>query len=128
MRNGRRSFLSRDGGGYQANSNGRADRKRLENFQFARRDAEVVAPALVHHKRRSGRKLDFFGSPGFRSQFDSEPDAETGENGRRQPAVDFYRMLNYDESILGPLQQRDQNAAEGSAYQHFSNILLHKEL
>jgi hypothetical protein len=86
----------------------------FKDLDLAARDAEILSFSLVRDERFPGRDKDFLHSDPLprSSQPNAEPDTKNGKGRRSQPTVDFDRMLNYQETILSPLQQRNQDATD----------------
>ncbi len=71
----------------------------FEDFDFAAGDSRMFAP---------GRRI--YGT-GF-SESQAEPDSERGEDGGDESAVDFDGVVDDQKSVLGPLEEGDQDAAD----------------
>jgi hypothetical protein len=112
-----------------------AVRDEAENFQFAGGDGELAGPRLVGDKRivlpslRRNFSNDCFRDNPFDNRFPDDrlrplssqrqpqPDAERGKKCGDQRAVDFDRMLDNQEAILGQFQDRDEQAAANAIEQ-----------
>ena len=84
-----------------------------EDFEFSRGDGEFGQTLPIGSKRlgRDGSVDDLNLLSG---KSESEPYAETSEEGRDESAVDFHRMFDYEEPVLRKLQNGDEDAATSS--------------
>ena len=100
----------------------------LEDFEFAAGDAEPLARGVVGGEAGCGGGGDFnFDDSVYDAVHDSfaggeqpgaEPDAGAGKEDGDQDAVDRNRVLEDEEMELGPLEQRDEDAAYQPEDQH----------
>ena len=86
----------------------------FQYFQFARRDAEGFAFAVVGAKGFAGRNGDFLCDnalllPG---QLQAKPDAESGKCRCNQASIDFDGVLGDEEAVLRPFQRGDEDASD----------------
>src|SRR5690349_20289118 len=83
----------------------------LQDLKFASGDAEVLSFAVVRGERRDCNRNFFQDDPLFgSSQLQAKPNAENSKGCGDQSTVDFERMLNYQEAVLGPLQQCNEDS------------------
>jgi hypothetical protein len=84
----------------------------LENFHFARGDAEALAGRVIQSWIRSGvdGNRDFDDALARGEKPGSEPDAGTGKQDGDENSIDRDRVLENNEVELGQLQQGDQDA------------------
>lgn len=97
-----------------------AARHKFEDFQLAAGDAEAFAGGVVGSKVGCGGRgdSDFDDALAGCEEPGAEPDASAGKEDGDQHAVDRDRMLENNEVELGPLEQRDQDAAYQPEDQH----------
>src|SRR5215469_4421242 len=83
-------------------------------FQFARRDGEGFAFAVVRAKGFAGWNGDFlYDHPLlFVGQLQAKPDAESGKRRCNQASVDFDGVLDDEEAVLRPFQRSNENAGD----------------
>src|SRR5579863_1158937 len=97
----------------------------FKDFEFTGGDAELLPFLLVRDEWRSGRDRDFPHDDIIlpSRQFKAKPDAQQGKDCGDETAIDFDGMFDYQESVLGPLQQGDQDPAD---YPEDQNVALHR--
>lgn len=86
-----------------------------EDFKFAAGNAELVAVWVVCEEGCwRGEDGDFF-EDGFlpgAGEFETQTDAEGGEEGGDQGDVDLGRVIEDEELVLGPFEDGDEETAE----------------
>src|SRR5688572_2845102 len=90
----------------------------FEDLEFTFGDAELSLLVFVDGERPRHRNGDFPDDFDFLQEhdlffareFESEPDADGGEEGGNQSAIDFDRVLDDNEAKLDQSQQYDQRA------------------
>src|SRR5580698_11198135 len=92
----------------------------LEDFQLAAGDAEAFTGGVVGDEVGCGRDRDFNFDDALAGgkKSGAKPDAGTGKEDGDQDAVDRDRVLEDNEVELGPLEQRDEDAAYQPEDQH----------
>src|SRR5579863_2289126 len=93
-----------------------------EDFEFARGDAEGFLSGGVGSERLGGggfgRDVDFSDDHGFANDFatardaKAEPNAKGGEESGDERAVEFYGVLDDDETVLRVLECGDEEATD----------------
>ncbi len=88
-------------------------RDQLQDFQLASGDTEVFQSLLVEGERLCNGHRNFLNDEHFLlfSQFQPEPDTETGEKGGDDPAIDLERVLDNQKAKLDQPEHDDQNPA-----------------
>ena len=86
----------------------------FQYFQFARRDAEGFAFAVVGAKGFAGWNGDFLCDNALllAGQLQAEPDAESGKGRCNQASVDFDGVLDREEAVLRPFQRGDEDTSD----------------
>ena len=84
-----------------------------EDFQFARGDTELGDAGFVRDEGDGGLRRNLLddGDRLFAGEREAEPDAERGEYGCDEGAIDFDGMLNDEEVVLGDFQDEDKYTA-----------------
>ena len=106
-------------------------RDQLQDLELAGRNAEILLLSLVEDERlRGSGNRDFLHHHPFPCprQLEPEPDAKNGKGRRDQPAINFDRMFDHQEAVLGHLQQGDQDSTEQPIAEHLPlhKVRLHK--
>jgi hypothetical protein len=86
----------------------------FQDLKLAARDAKTLSFSIVRDEWFSRWDGDFLHNKALprSSQLQTEPDAKNGKGRRDQSAVDFDRMLDYQEPILSPLQEGNQDPTD----------------
>jgi hypothetical protein len=103
-------------------------RNQPEYFQFAFGDRQFLQSFFVQSKRSPGgdQNFSFDDDLLFPRELEPEPDAHTGEDKRRQAAVNLDRVFHYDKTVLDHLERRDQQPATKAVDQTINkNLFLH---
>ena len=104
-------FADEEAGGNLAIAEAGGDE--AEDFQFARGDAELGEAGFVGDEGIGSVRWDFAedGRRLFSGEGQAEPDAERGEYGCDEGAIDFDGMLDDEEAVLGDFQDEDKYTA-----------------
>src|SRR5208282_2008664 len=99
----------------------------FKDLKLTASDMEVLSLSFVRDERSPGRNRDLLHNNCllFSCQLEAEPDAKNGKGRRDQSAVDFDRMFDYQELILAPPEQCDQDSTDQPVHEH---VALHKFL
>src|SRR5215471_10159217 len=86
----------------------------FKDLKLTASDMEVLSFSFVRDERShgGGRDLPHNNSLAFCCQLEAKPDAKNGKGRRDQPAVNFDRMFDYQELILGPPEQGNQDSTD----------------
>src|SRR5215510_9269539 len=85
----------------------------LQDLKLASGDAEVLSFAVIWSERGECNRNLFKDDPLFiSSQLQAKPNAENSKGRGNQSTVDFERMLDYEEAILGEFQQGYKESAD----------------
>lgn len=74
-----------------------------EDLEFARGDGELGEAGFVGDEGLGGLRGEFLDDDGwlFAGEGEAEPDAESGEEGGNQGAINFYGVFDDQEAVFG---------------------------
>ena len=86
----------------------------FKDLKLAARDAELLLFLFVRDEGFPGRDRNLLHNDRvLRScQLEAEPDPNSGKDRRGQSSVDFDRMFDYQEAILSPLEDSNQDSTD----------------
>jgi hypothetical protein len=97
----------------------------FKDLKLTASDMQVRAFCFVRDERSLGKDGDFPHNNclAFCCELEAKPDAKNGKGRGDESAVDFDGMFNYQELILGPLEQGNQDSTDQPVHE---DVALHK--